>query len=179
MLGHLGLRERFGRFALGLAHAGETHLRRLPCGCLLLGNQRLQRAQFFLGTLGFRHHFNFSLDRTLGFFQQANVIRLVDEVLLPLSQRQVSKALGLECADELLGDVALFGAFNDGQQQLKTVVLRGLGLLGFQPPSQFGEVGLKLQALLLGLGCNVGCFHLANLRGLQLVNEITGLRVTL
>ena len=172
--------ERLGRFALGLAHAGETHLLRLAL-CLLF---RHLRFEFFgLASRLLDHGFLHGCD-ILG---QTHVVGTVDQLAFAVGQVGVGQPFTLERVDERLGDVLDIG-LDDRQQQLQSLVLGGLLLLGLDLAVKFGDVGLHLQALLLGLGLLHRQFfpqlgrllfslHLFDLSCLQLVDHVAGLGV--
>ena len=181
LCGKFFLGERFGRFALGLAHAGETHLLRLTL-CLLLRHLRFQLLNL---SLGLRNGGLLHRCRLLG---QTHIVGTVDQLTLTVSQVRVGEALTLEFADKRFGDVAHF-RLDDRQQQLQALVLSRLLFLGRNLPVEFGNVGLHLEALLLGLGLlHLKLFaqprrlllslKLLDLLGLQLVDHVAGALIT-
>lgn len=120
---------------------------------------------------------------------RTHIISPVDH--LPLTGREVRIRIpgNPQCITECALDVLNRGLGDDGTQDLKAVILSLLAL-GFLPTCiGFGEVRLKLQALLLRTGgflptrilkqhllnllSLILIHHLTDLSGLQLVNEVT------
>ena len=176
----LFLRERFRCF--GFTHAGEAGLFRLTL------RLSLRHLPFKFRDLTF-WLLNGRLLHRCGVFGQTYVVGAVDQLAFTLGQIRVGKAFTLELIHEHLGDV-LYVGLNDRQQQLQALVFGGLLFLGLNLPVKLSNVGLQLQALLLSLGllhlkllAQLGrlifSLKFLNLLGLQLVDHVTGLGVTL